>query len=213
MSFHKDLTGRSLHEPATYKVKNSTGSTLSKGKVVKRVGYDAVMTVEISDNPTTDLRLGIVLDDILDGDIGYVAASGDFGQFDTTSFAVDDVLYSDGSGDLTTVVAGDPIATVLTSDAADGHLFCYVPLPLTAGSAVVSNGHTVYTYTLTPTDVSNGYITLPLAPSTASDTVLMYEGAPAQIYGLDFTVAGAQLDFTGLLGFIASGEALTVLYR
>jgi hypothetical protein len=212
MSFHKDLTGRALHEPASYKVRNNTGSTLTRGTVVKRSGYDAVIEVETSTNPLTDLRLGIVLDDITDGEIGYVAASGDFGLFDTSGFAVNAVLYSDGSGGLSTSVLGDPIATVLTSDAEDGHLFCYVPLPIAGGSGGGA-GHQVYTYTITPTDVSNGNITLPLGPSVPADTVIQYEGAPSQIYGLDFTVAGSILTFTGMAGLVASGEKITVLYR
>jgi hypothetical protein len=171
------------------------------------------MEVEASTNPLTDNRLGIVLDDILDGAIGYVAASGDFGQFDTSGFVVDDVLYSDGSGALVTGGLGDPIATVLTSDAANGHLFCYVPLPVGSGSGSSGAGHLVYTYTITPTDVTNGYITLPLSPAVATDTIIQYEGAPGQIYGLDFTVATNQLTFTGMASFVASGEQITVLYR
>lgn len=211
-SFHRDITGRGLHEPATYKVKNNTGGTLTKGLVVKRSGYDAVIEVETSTNPLSDNRLGIVLDDIADGEIGYVASQGDFGQFDTSGFIVDDVLYSDGSGALTTTALGDAIATVLTSDATDGHLFCYVPLPIGAGGGS-GGGYLNYIYTLTPTDVSNGFVALPLAPATPAETVLFYEGAPTQTYGIDFTVAGTTLTFTGLLPDIASGESITVLYR
>jgi hypothetical protein len=170
------------------------------------------MTVAISTNPITDNRLGIVLDDILNDDIGYVAAAGDFGQFDTSAFAVNDVLYSNGSGGLTLTVLGNPIATVLTDSATDGHLFCYVPLPISSGGGG-SNGHEVYTYMLTPTDVTNQYITLPLAPVDVADTVLLYEGAATQVYGIDFTVLGSTLTFTGLAGFIASGETITVLFR
>jgi hypothetical protein len=212
-SFHRDITGRGLHEPASYKVKNNTGSTLTKGTVVKRSGYDAVITVDASTNPVTDNRLGIILDDILDGEIGYVAASGDFGQFDTSSFAVDDVLYSTVSGGLSTTISGDPIATVLTSDATDGHLFCYVPLPIGSGGGGGGTSYTNYGYTLTPADISNGYITLPSAPGTPTDTVIQYEGAPSQLYGIDFTVAGALLTFTGMSGLVASGEKITVLFR
>lgn len=211
-SFHRDITGRGLHEPATYKAKNNTGSTIVKGTVVKRVGYDAVMTIEISTNPLSDNRLGIVLDDIADGEIGYVGATGSFGQFDTSGFSAEDVLYSTGAGGLSTTVLGDPIATVLTSDATNGYLFCYVPLPIAAGNGG-ADGYNNYVYALTPTDVANGFVTLPLAPGVPTDTVLGYEGAPFQTYGIDFTVAGATLTFTGLLPDIAPGETITVLYR
>lgn len=211
-SFHRDTTGRGLHEPALYKVENNTGSTLTKGTVVQRTGYNAVITVSTSTNPLSDNRIGIVLDDIADGEIGYAGAQGDFGQFDTSGFSVDDVLYSDGSGGLTTTVLGDPIATVLTSHATNGHLFCYVPLPIGSGGGG-SGGYENYVYVLTPTDVSNGYVTLPLSPGSPAVTVLGYEGAPFQTYGIDFVVSGATLTFTGLLPDIASGDTITVLYR
>jgi hypothetical protein len=210
MALHKNFSGRGLHEPAAYKVRNNTGSTLTKRKVVKRTGYDAVMTVELVTNPATDTVLGIVLDDILDGAIGYVAAQGDFGQFDTTAFSVNDVLYTDGSGDLSLTIAGPALVTVLTSDATDGHLFAYVAIPIPTGGGTA---YTAYTYILTPTDIVNGYTTIPATPSSPTETVLQYEGAPSQIYGLDFTVSTNQLTFTGLAAFAASGESITILYK
>lgn len=212
MALHRNFAGRGLHEPATYKVRNNTGSTIAQGKAVRRVSYDGVMTVEPVTNPVTNVVLGIVLDDILDGEIGYVAAQGDFGQFDTSGFVVDDILYTDGSGDLTTTEAGPALATVLTSDATDGHLFAYVAIPIPVGGGGGS-AFTAYTYTLTPTDISNGYLTMPATPDEPTQTVLQYEGAPGQIYGVDFTVATNQLTFTGLATSAASGESVTILYK
>lgn len=212
MALHKDFTGRGLHEPASYKVRNNTGSTITKGKVVKRTGYEAVMVVEVVTNPITDTVLGIVLDDIQDGELGYVAAQGDFGQFDMSAFSVDDILYSDGVGDLTNVALGPALATVLDADASDGHLFAYVAIPIPTGGGG-SGGHTASTVTLTPTDISNGYVMIPVTPNSPTETVIQYEGAPGQIYGTDFTVSGDQLTFTGLAAQIASGDIITILYK
>jgi hypothetical protein len=201
-----------LHEPALYKVRNNTGSTLTKGTVVQRSGHDGVIIVSVSTNPISDNRVGIILDSILDGDVGYAAAQGDFGQFDTSGYSLNDVLYSDGSGALTTTVLGDPIATVIRVDADDGHLFCYVPLPISSGGGG-ADGHQVYTYMLTPTDVSNGYVVLPINPASPADTIVLYEGAASQIYAVDYTVTGANVNFTGLLPYLDSGEYVTILYR
>ena len=212
MGLHRDKTGRGLHEPALYKVQNNSGATLTKGTVVKRVGYANFITVEISTNPVSDNRIGVVLDDIEDGCPGYVGAQGDFGQFDTSSWAADTVLYSDATGALTTTVLGDAIGTVLTSDASTGHIFLYVALPV-AGGATTVDGYLNFTGTVTATDVTNGYVSIPLAPSSPANTLFLYEGAPSLIYGLDFTVSGSQLQFLALTPQVAAGDQYTILYK
>jgi hypothetical protein len=212
MGFHRDQTGRSLHEPSLFKITNTTGSTLVRGTVVKRTGYNGTMLVAISTNPVADNRLGVVLDDILDGEVGYVGSQGDFGQFDTSSFTAEDIIYSTVSGGLSTTVLGDPIATVLTVNATSGRLLLYVDLP-GIGSSSGSVSFNSYTVALTPTDVANGFITLVASPTSPLETMLMYEGAASQIYGIDFTVSGSTLTFTGLLPDIASGESVTIIYK
>jgi hypothetical protein len=212
MSLHRDQTGRGLHEPALYKVKNNTGSTLTKGTVVKRTGFDAVMTVATSTNPVSDVRLGIILDDILDGAIGYAGAQGDFGQFDTSSYAAETVLYSDVTGALSTTALGSAIGTVLSSDVTNGHILFYFSLPTATGAPTV-DGYINYTATTTALDITNGYVTLPVTPSSPTDTVMLYEGAPSLIYGVDFTVSGDQVQFLDLAITAEADEAFTVLYK
>lgn len=209
MSSHKNITGRALHEPAQYKVQNNSGITLVKGTVVKRVGYDVAITVATSLSPTGDKLFGVVVDDIPNGSIGYVAAFGDFGEFDTSGWIPETLLYSSNTGALSDVEEGDPIATVLSQDAENGHILFYVGLP--SNSSGGSGGHAVYTTIIAPLDVSSGYIVLPATPLEPSSTVIKYEGAPEQIYGIDFSVAGNQLTFLSLPA--ESGETITILYK
>ncbi len=209
MSLHKNSTGRGLHEPSQYKVTNNTGATLVKGSVVKRTGYDGTMLVELSLNPVSDKRLGIIVDDIADGSLGYVASMGDFGGFDTSGWVAETLLYGDGSGNLSNVAFGEPLGTVLRSDASDGHILFYVDLPGQSGGS--GGGHVVYTAVVTPTDISNGYLVLPATPTEPTSTVLKYEGAPDQIYGLDFSVTANQVTFLALPA--ESGESITILYK
>jgi len=215
MSFHKNITGRGLHEPGQYKVKNSTGSTISKASTVRRVGFDTVPTVELITSPATQEVFGIVTDDIPDGCIGYVASEGVFGEFDTTSWVAEDVLYATAAGGLSTTVLGGPIATVLTSDASDGKLLVNTR---TADNTTAVGGHVVETLVVTPTDITNGYVTLGTTPTTPTETVLLVKGLATQHYGDDFTISGNQLSWIsvnpGDLGFIiGSGDKFTVFIK
>ena len=95
MSFHKNSSGRGIHQPGQYQVSNKSGLVIAKGKVVQTTGLDGFITVEPVDNPAVNQILGVVVDDIADGASGYVARMGLFGQFDTTAFVVGDILYSE----------------------------------------------------------------------------------------------------------------------
>lgn len=76
-------------------------------------------------------------------------------------------------------------------------------------------GYNVYLYTLTPTDISNKYITLPAVPATTGLTQLTVIGGPLQSYGTDFTVSGTQLGWSSLFldGVLTSGDKLVVTYN
>lgn len=215
MSFHKNITGRGLHEPGQYKVKNSTGSTITKASTVQRIGFDTVPTISLITSPSTQEVFGIVTDDIPDGCIGYVASEGVFGEFDTSGFAAEDALYATAGGGLSTIALGGQIATVLTVSASDGKLLVNTR---TADNTTTVGGHVVETGTITPTDITNGYITLGTTPTVVTETVLMIKGLASQQYGDDFTVAGALLTWLsvnpGDLGnIIASGDKFTVFIK
>ena len=216
MSLHKNSSGRGLHQPGQYQVINSSGSLLTKGTVVQILGLAGFITVGPVDNPTTNNILGVVVDDIADGTTGFVARMGLFGQFDTSSFSLNDQLYSDGSGNLSTTALGPKIGLVLEVSATDGKLHMDVHTTAAAGGG--ADGYNTLTTTLTGTDVTNGFILLPVAPAVPAATVLTIRGGVSQIYGSDYTVSGNTLSFIttnpGDLGnLVESGDELTILYK
>lgn len=75
-------------------------------------------------------------------------------------------------------------------------------------------GVNVDKYTLSGTDISNGFVTLTTAPATPSKTRLDVIGGPTQDYGVDFSVSGTTLTWTslGLDGVLVSGDKLIVQY-
>ena len=82
------------------------------------------------------------------------------------------------------------------------------------GQPLPGSASTVQTFTLTGTDITNGYVTLSAAPIVPANTVLFVADAGNMFYGVDFTVTGSQLIWTGyaLDGILASGDNLTVTY-
>lgn len=73
----------------------------------------------------------------------------------------------------------------------------------------------VNVFTLTPTDISNGFVVLSQAPTTPSDTALTVIDGPMQEYGNDFTVSGSHLSWSGLFldGVLVSGDELIVQFN
>ncbi len=81
-----------------------------------------------------------------------------------------------------------------------------------------SSSYLVNEFTLSPTDISNGYVTLSSAPAVAADTILTVIGGPMQSYGVDYVVSGARLTFINSLAFggvsaLVSGDMLVIQYN
>jgi len=75
----------------------------------------------------------------------------------------------------------------------------------------------VETFTLTATDITNGYVDLAATPDVATDVVLLVKDAPAQFYGTDYTMDGTvtnRLTWSGLGldGVLSAGDSITVIY-
>jgi hypothetical protein len=86
---------------------------------------------------------------------------------------------------------------------------------ITISSAGGGTGITVQLFTLTPTDIANGYVTLSSAPTSQMSTILLVTTAPNQFYGSDFIINdGDHLSWAGLGldGILASGDTLTVSF-
>lgn len=77
-----------------------------------------------------------------------------------------------------------------------------------------SGNYMVNVFTLTPTDITNGYVTLSQAPTAPTDTALTVIDGPMQDYGTDFTVSGSNLSWSGMFldGVLVSGDQLIVQF-
>jgi hypothetical protein len=83
-----------------------------------------------------------------------------------------------------------------------------------AALATVASSEKVYPYVLNSTDESNKFIVLPSTPAIPGNTILMVENAPSMFYGVDFTVSGNQLGWSGLAldGILGNLDKITVTY-
>jgi hypothetical protein len=86
------------------------------------------------------------------------------------------------------------------------------------GTGGGSNPYYVNTFTLSPTDITNQFVTLSNTPDTPIDTILTVIGGPQQSYGSDYTVSGTVLTFAGDLATggnaaLVSGDKLVIQYN
>jgi hypothetical protein len=86
-------------------VKNSTGATITKGKVVRITGAQGdnalISLADSSTENTSANTLGFVTADILDGENGYVMTTGKFLGINTNDFIPGTLLYLGTSGSIT----------------------------------------------------------------------------------------------------------------
>ena len=78
-------------------VRNSTGSTLTKGQIVYLSGATGnrpnAVLADATDEITSSKTIGMVAADIANNSDGYVAVSGTLHDLDTTSFTAGDSLW------------------------------------------------------------------------------------------------------------------------
>jgi len=134
MSLHKNLRGLDLHAPSNELVENQTGSTLTRMQVVRLDGMGTVYPKVTVADPGAFANFGIVAYDIAPTKVGYVTAFGFMFELDTSPWVVGTELYSDASGNLTSVANGGVVATVIKQDADFGVLYV-----VTEGSSDVNS--------------------------------------------------------------------------
>ncbi len=104
------ILGQTIHQ----RVKNDTGSTLTKGQVVfvdGAAGERPTVDLALADADSTSATiLGLVAANIADGDEGYIITDGLIKGINTASFAAGDVLYVSptSAGQITNVKPSAP---------------------------------------------------------------------------------------------------------
>lgn len=74
--------------------------------------------------------------------------------------------------------------------------------------------YAVNEFTLSPTDISNGFVTLSTTPINPTLTLLNVIGGPMQDYGVDFSVSGSTFSWSGLGldGVLESSDKLYIQF-
>jgi hypothetical protein len=131
-------------------------------------------------------------------------------------------LTNDGSGNLSWSPSGG--SAVSTLNGLTGALTIVAGSGITvtpSGSNITitatnTGSQRVDLFTLNSTNITNKFITLSGTPATPNETILLVAQAPNMFYGVDFTVSGNQLSWSGLAldGILSSSPAdnLTVTY-
>ena len=143
-----------------FMVKNSTGSTISKGKVVYVNGSDStngVVTVALAkaDSSTTVPGFGLALEDITNGSFGRVLSTGILSNIDTSAFSDGQRVYLSATtaGALTATKPSSPaniwqrIGIVIKSHATTGSIEVR-PLATHGEESGTNTGYTLKTVAL-----------------------------------------------------------------
>lgn len=79
---------------------------------------------------------------------------------------------------------------------------------------VSAGGANVENFTLSNTDITNGYVTLSSTPADPTKVALLVDSGPSQVYSVDWTVIGSTIDWNGLGldGIFEAGDYITVIY-
>lgn len=112
--------------------RNSTGSTISKGKLVYISGYDigsGYPEISLADNTSSSTMsaLGVVREDILNNATGFVIINGKLSDVDTSAFSVNAIVYVGTSGNFTSTKPTGTgliqnVGKVLRSHASNGQI-------------------------------------------------------------------------------------------
>jgi hypothetical protein len=101
-----------LGKQLVLRVRNSTGGTLSKGKIVRITGATGntptVNTASWDNDSTSANTLAMVMADILDTNFGYVLLTGVLKGVNTNGYTSGQMLYLSSSGNYTNVVPSVP---------------------------------------------------------------------------------------------------------
>jgi len=139
----------------------------------------------VAADPNVDVSFGIVGNDILPTagqNFGLITCLGFMFNMNTSPWPVDTLLYSDASGNLSSVSLGDPVARVIAQDIAFGVLYVF------AASQMISEGDIAWNTTGNNTQPGEF-----LGTNTAQD--------------LRFRTAGAQKMVLDQGGHLGVGEA------
>lgn len=129
MASHSNLSGISLHAPSRFICENQSGSTIPRLRCVSwNAGLGAYYPLITIANGTSDILRGVTEVDVVDGNVEFITTIGFIENVDTSAYPIGTLLYvkNDGSGELSTLPNGNPVAEVMKQDAVVGQIFVNV---------------------------------------------------------------------------------------
>jgi hypothetical protein len=126
-----------LGQQLVVKARNTSGSLISKGSVVRVVGvaggFVGINLAQANNVANSETAFGIVAEDIADSSNGFVAINGIIHGVNTNAFTEGDILYLSPSvaGEITNVKPASPNYIVIIGycakkSAVDGHILLHV---------------------------------------------------------------------------------------
>jgi hypothetical protein len=126
-----------LGQQVVVKARNTSGSLIAKGSVVKVVGvaggFVGINLAQANNVANSETAFGIVAEDIADSSNGFVAINGMIHGLNTNAFTEGDILYlsTTSAGAITNVKPASPnyivvIGYVAKKSATDGHILLHV---------------------------------------------------------------------------------------
>jgi hypothetical protein len=126
-----------LGQQLVVKARNTSGSTITKGSVVKVVGvaggFVGINLAQADSVANSETAFGIVAEDIADSSNGFVAINGIVHGVNTNAFTEGDILYLSPTvaGEITNVKPVSPahavvVGYVAKKSATDGHILLHI---------------------------------------------------------------------------------------
>lgn len=191
----------------------STGGTVTNLSMFRALG----LLPEGGTLNVTNLY-GFKADPVLDA-VGAVNEWGVWvGAVNADNWFAKNVVIGGVTGKPTGAYALDVTGVVKINDGSQGVGKVFTSDATGVGSwqtpAISANSYYVNRFTLSGTDITNGFVTLTQAPDTAGNTIATVVGGPMQDYGVDYTVTGSQLSWTGLglAGVLIAGDKLIIQF-
>jgi hypothetical protein len=125
MGYHSQLSQSDLHSPSQTIAENNTGSTINAFTVVKLNGLGSIFPQIQPISSFNDLSFGITTSNILTGSSGQITGLGSISGINTSSWTVGTLLYSDISGNLTSIVSSIGVGQVLKQDTVNGIVYIF----------------------------------------------------------------------------------------
>jgi hypothetical protein len=177
----------------------------------------------LADLPTTgnsdgDVRVVLDINALYvwdDGTLTWVTATGGAGLLNLNGLIAGTQAFATGSSGTSPNVSSAGFTHTINIPSASTVGVTAGVISNTQYDTLAADKYKVERFTLTPTDITNKFITLAETPTDPSDTRLIVIGGGEQEYGIDFSTSGTTLTWNGLGldGVLISTDDLIVVYN